>query len=465
MYIEPIAKDGVALAVIDTIYGVMVDMDSIDDFEETGAWKPVLSVKYGYVNKDDKFLFPLPSVVSIPIESEIDSLMAYKEFCTEFSFGDGLAKVQGKTSLNYGYINLQGDTVIPAKYLDAQKFNQGRAAVRLDFSEGEKGMGMWGLIDRNGQKVCDFAFDYMRSPVENRTIASIFSLAQHSENDPPFPGFSIKQFLLDENGKIISNIDNGFFRFYPFSEGKAVAVPSELGYALGLGCRFIAKDGEFIKPMDTSNITEEQMQELVDSKGFLNKVFPEDIEFHDAIPFSEGYAAVDIGYGWVFVDTLLIPRGNIEYPQFENALPFSHGLAGVKLNGKFGYIDKDFNVVIPCKYDSCAVAGKSLCRVYDGALTQSGYPIVSYINRKNEVIWQAVDYDKAYSGRKGRDQFGTWTNNIEYNYMGKDLPIVLVVFIVAALVVVISVVVRSITRKGRNDMESSKSVVSVKHLS
>ena len=50
---------------------------------------------------------------------------------------------------------------------------------------------------------------------------------------------------------------------------------------------------------------------------------------------------------WGFVDK----QGNEVIPfKYEDNLPFSEGLAAIRLDGKWGFVDKQGNEVIPCKY-------------------------------------------------------------------------------------------------------------------
>lgn len=55
MFIEPIQKDGVALAIIDTIYTSVRDSSFLGNRNI-----PVLNIKYGYITNEDKFLFSQP---------------------------------------------------------------------------------------------------------------------------------------------------------------------------------------------------------------------------------------------------------------------------------------------------------------------------------------------------------------------------------------------------------------------
>jgi len=66
------------------------------------------------------------------------------------------------------------------------------------------------------------------------------------------------------------------------------------------------------------------------------------------IGFEEGLAAVKLNGKWGFIDK----TDNVVIPfKYDYTNWFSEGVAGVQLNGKYGYIDKTDRVVIPFKYD------------------------------------------------------------------------------------------------------------------
>lgn len=440
--IEPIQKDGVALAIIDTIY------TTIRDSSSQGIRNlPVLNIKYGYITSTEKFLLPEPSYAKIRIENSLDSAQAYSKFCQEASFYGGLAIAQDTTTLLYGYIGLNGDTIIPAEYRKAYKFHEGRAAVQLDYKERLYRSDNWGLINPDGNKVCDFVFNQIETPVNKRAFATIIA-----EGKGPFEGETILTiFMTDENGKIIyENMDIGYIYSNFSKDGIAVAIPNRIGEYFGSGFRFVSEDGEFIEPLNVENITEEQAKMILDSKFFLGELLPKDIKFTNATRFSEGYAAVNLGTAWIFIDKQLIPRGSNENPIYEYALPFSNGLAGIKLNGKFGYINREFNIVIPCKYDSCAIAGKNLCRVYGGRKTGNDYSIISYIDRKGQVIWQNVNYQSKYWEEAKKNKHG-W-KDFEYSYIGKDYIPLYVILSIAFIIAVWLIV----SRQHEKETESNK---------
>lgn len=111
----------------------------------------------------------------------------------------------------------------------------------------------------------------------------------------------------------------------------------------------------------------------------------------------------------------------------------------MKLDGKFGYINKDFNIVLPCKYDSCAIAGKSLCRVYGGRKTDNGYSIVSYVDRNGNVVWQNVNYEGNYWDKDELPKNQQW-RDFDYKYIGKNYTPIIIIFIVIAILISIIII-------------------------
>lgn len=65
--------------------------------------------------------------------------------------------------------------------------------------------------------------------------------------------------------------------------------------------------------------------------------------YQDALPFSDGWAAVKKNEKWGFIDT----AGNVQIDfQFDDALSFGQHLAAVEVDGKWGYVSKYGEIVI-----------------------------------------------------------------------------------------------------------------------
>jgi hypothetical protein len=82
---------------------------------------------------------------------------------------------------------------------------------------------------------------------------------------------------------------------------------------------------------------------------------------YDAVWYlSEGLVAVELYGRWGFIDR----NDNLVIPcNYEAVWTFSEGLAPVKLNGKWGFIDKNDVMVISSKYDEAGIFSEGLARV------------------------------------------------------------------------------------------------------
>lgn len=70
--------------------------------------------------------------------------------------------------------------------------------------------------------------------------------------------------------------------------------------------------------------------------------------YDNALPFKEGFAAVEQGGKWGFIDRAGHTLGKIQYQLVRN---FNLGYALVKMKGKWGAINTDGELVVPCQYE------------------------------------------------------------------------------------------------------------------
>lgn len=118
----------------------------------------------------------------------------------------------------------------------------------------------------------------------------------------------------------------------------------------------------------------EFVEEKISEDGFL---YAEEIDFNGTkVYLREGLAIVEIDgkYGYIDKDKNLIINAF-----FEDAYPFSNGNAPVEMDGKWGLIDKKGRFVIEPKYDDITTFAEGLAIV--DLQGKSGY-----INRQGEVV-------------------------------------------------------------------------------
>ena len=129
-----------------------------------------------------------------------------KRSATDFS--EGLCVVRD-TSDKYGYIDTLGHMVIPARYVVAGSFSEGRAYVQLKY--GEK----FGFIDRSGELVIPLAYDNIKAFHNGRAAVEI----RASDG-------TARQGYIDRQGKLV--IPTVYWSAENFSEGLApVLIPNK----------------------------------------------------------------------------------------------------------------------------------------------------------------------------------------------------------------------------------------------
>ena len=253
------------------------------------------------------------------------------------SFHDGLAWYSEAGTGKYGYIDMQGRTIIPLCFLGATHFSKGIASVWLDkktpfpafidkrgnilFNNNQYDLlYIWGgfyddpdlaLVKaynkRTGNKemgYIDRQGNFRKPGVNHYFCNSAFSdgLAFASSDDCDGNGF-----YFDKNMNIVYKRR---LRFYTrFSEGKAAVIDyntRESGY--------------------------------IDKSGTMIFKF----KFDRAAPFSDGMAAFELNKKIGYIDStgdIVIP------PQFDSARHFSEGFAAICKAGKWNYIDKSGRIV------------------------------------------------------------------------------------------------------------------------
>lgn len=272
-------------------------------------------------------------------------------------FSEGLAPV--RTGDDAGYINTSGELVIGrggghfngglAHFYDAASRKFGyidvHGQVRIPpkyelvhpFSDGlaavAKDINHWGYIDANDNIVVDFTLE---------------SAWPHSEGLGPCSVAGDGHYY-DTNGKVVLRLPSKFDRNGPFHEGLAsVSVGLRNGY--------------------------------VDRKG--NVVITPDEKYPYYDRFSEGLAGVKKNGKWGFCDRtgrVVIP------PRFQEISSFTEGFSAVKSGGKWGFIDKTGEFVIRPQFDEAFFLLEGRAGVVVGKK-------LGYIDKNNEWVWKPTEF-------------------------------------------------------------------------
>lgn len=253
-------------------------------------------------------------------------------------FEEGMASVQVKEG-EWGVIDTEGNFVIPPKLRNWCRFRDGLATIATK-------QGKWGVIDTSGAYVVPPNYDLL-GPFEGG-----LALARIGEGKSARCGF------VDRTG--IEVIALVFQKAKHFSEGLAAVKVGDLwGYIL---------------PSGAFRITPR-----FDGTGGAKR-YPDT----RAGDFADGLAFVWTGQDrYRFIDT----TGSYAFEkEFDDVGSFSEGYAVVKQGNRFGYINKNGQTVIECRFTLARDFSEGLAKV-EVAESRSGFsPPVGFINREGEMV-------------------------------------------------------------------------------
>jgi len=280
----------------------------------------------------------------------------------------------------WGYMNKDGQVVVPPRFIAAADFSDHVARVETD-SE-------WYFIDERGSRVFTIPKDWESMRPFSEGLAAFWVKG--------------KAGYCDKNGKIV--VPPKFDDVREFSEGLApvnigfverqfVPKPPEPGPG---GWGFIDRTGRYVvKPTLTSaDRFSEGLALVYNDKGraYIDKTGKTVLQF--APPLSKAGRVVNRassfseGVAWILASSFGDPRtaGFIDKsgkfviePQFDFAKDFSGGLAVVRLDGREGYIDHTGRVVIEPQFDDAEPFSDGLAAVRLGDAW-------GFINREGKFV-------------------------------------------------------------------------------
>ena len=306
---------------------------------------------------------------------------------------DALHRVicQGKI----GFVDSSGKEIIPAIYDDIKLHEFGKwMKVKLH--------GKWGMLSYQGKEILapkydDIAWNWL-PPTIARLNGKWGFLDSNAREVTPFKYDSIYAF----NAKIIPVEINGKWSFIK-TTGKEISpfIYDNIEFRNLYVCR-VFRDGKY-GIFDSSE--KEIAPAIYDSIGCWQDTFSFNLNgkwgfmdikgkillapTYDSVScFINGVASVRLHGRWGFINKnceLVIP---CQYP-FDAINPFKEGLAAVRKNGKWGYINRAGKIIIPIKYDDTTGA------FYGGATgvcIDGKWGIIDSHGRITQPLEQDFDY-------------------------------------------------------------------------
>ncbi len=385
-YVGDFNEDGYATVITQYQYAFK-QRETRNFFTDTTIIKIDTSVviKYGFINKSNQF------VVDTMHALELDDLnckwLGYENipnfvevfngnklgFRSEYDPGiklqSNLFVVQDTSTKLMGYMNLKGDTIIPTKYYHCRPFYNGVAVVSKepDFSgENFDAFNRMFLIDSLGNELNNAAYFSIRDFVYDKSWA----LKILFKDD----GAEATWFLLDKNASVCADsfpvigssmiIHNNSQDWYKWQCNLTLG-----DVHLGTFYSFINKDGKFLTDTDHSGTITFWEETFMDVTNMVDSIVGIRFMYDEETP------------AWVFTNY----QFEIESQPFDSVYQFKEDLAAVKefskdKTSKWGFVNKEYEVVIPYKYDEVGSFNKGLAyfRISN---------IEGYINKNGDVVW------------------------------------------------------------------------------
>lgn len=304
------------------------------------------------------------------------------------SFSENLAPV--KKNNKWGYINKTGTVIIPFQYKDAYTFSEGLAIAGTEKSEASYNKKLYGFIDKTGKTIIPFKYTF--ATYFHKSPTGACAIVKNEDS---------KYLLINKLGKTLSNFEciteGNEEDKYPIAAEWLNDNDIKLTYGGGYSKKYgiyNLKNGFKLKP-EYTEITnlEHNGQYLVEKDYTLKGVYgnkeivPINYDFifdRDSLYFAVyGGEETDNGIKdgkftlYNYAGKKITKYDDKE--SYDETTVFSEGLSQVKRNGKYGFINKMGEEVIPLEYDSAGIFSSGIAIAYKEG--KSGA-----INKKNEIV-------------------------------------------------------------------------------
>jgi WG containing repeat len=253
------------------------------------------------------------------------------------NFSEGLAAVEvtlgnQEEEGKWGFINKKGQMVIAPFYSGALDFSEGLAPVRIAVSTGPEAESKWGFINQKGEMIISPAYSSALNFSDGLAAVSV-TVGTGQETKAEW-GF------IDHKGQMV--IAPTYPAAPAFSEGLASVqlTNNRLGFIDKKGDLVVTTNFQFASLTDTFIASSFKKDQFDDSPY-------EDQEFGEPPRFSEGLYPVRVKGKWGYIDK----QGEILIsPRFDVAGNFHEGVASVGVGRRAGFINKQGRYVIPLRF-------------------------------------------------------------------------------------------------------------------
>lgn len=235
-------------------------------------------------------------------------------------------EVNGK----YGFVDNKGNFVIKPIFESVEDFKEGLAAVWQ--------YGKWGFINKKGKFIIQSQYDIVGNFNEGR--AYVIHRTEETKDDGTYIHNHIA--YIDKHGKIVIPFYEGGSYFYNYSSGLVAIQNGDSTY-----CSYKDKKGRIVLSSD-----------YFEKTGWINTRDAGCHSFHEGLlnvyKYTEDTSKTRIS-AYMNKKGEIVHSKKFDVPEEVEPLcdfdSFSEGMANFRVNWKYGFINKDFEEIIPPIYD------------------------------------------------------------------------------------------------------------------
>lgn len=335
-------------------YKIPPDFSQVNDFQKNGLATVEIDGNYGCIDQSGQFIIPpkFETMISFSegrapivyeggfqVINEVGDLLTKKSYNFISSYQEGRAVVSDKDregDFRYGYLDRNGNEIIPLQYETASDFQDGVAIVKMRD-------GNFALINQDGQPLCHYQYFFVGNYGDGL-------LAFKKELNEKFGYITIQ-------GKMV--IEPSYSVALPFENGRAVVnVADDFRNRYGL----INKSGAFVIEPEFNDVTI-----LGEHRVSVGKAID------DEKPFIGSKNAIANWGGDLLTDFL-----------FDHVSEYDHGTASVNDGERAYFIDRTGNRArgLP------TVIGADSVTLIGELVRATKNTRIVYLTKKGELVWR-----------------------------------------------------------------------------
>lgn len=404
---------------------IEANFDKVDWFDENGYSRVEVEGFWGIIDKNGRFV----------VTPEYTGIFNFSEglaaFCTEGEYSWLQGEIIGG---KWGFINEKNEIIISPKYHRTENFYNGYAIVQI---EGDN-WGNWGVIDKTGKQIlpykyATYSFDMRPFPgirwdekekgklwyrkgqrdetwiqIDLKGIPTGKKMASvHGESEESTFPYTVekngKYALKSNDGKLLTDYlyDYGIY-FYEGDESAVIIKDRKYGLINKNGLIMIQPEFDQIQIEDNYLVLQKNDKYAISNHSAKPLDGGNDLKWYDGTIHYLGENIYSLKTNTGF--ELFLTNGNklSEKSVYENTgNRFNDGLLKICKNKKWGFIDKDGNSVIECKYPYVYDFNNGYSKV---DLNQNQYkiPDEGYINKNGVEFFKGTLGLKLTENKQGK---------------------------------------------------------------